>query len=211
MLVIAAFSKRVVETIPLILLRLLVTLILLKKSHIKAILTIRTRTPNPISMKRRHKAFLMTGWSVCLPCKLRKTLSVLLMESFKTRQKMSVMGAAQEAASITGYNEKTVRLYRKFFSEKGKVKESRQGKYKRHCLLNDENLRFDAAIWVRENAYKKGGANMTAKSFCQWVNDHLFPPMICLPTFPERFPSGLQPNGSINLDIVHYRTRRVLT
>ena len=30
-------------------------------------------------------------------------------------------------------------------------------------------------MWVRENAYRKGEANMTATSFCQWVNNDLLP------------------------------------
>jgi len=69
---------------------------------------------------------------------------------------VSVMDDAQEAASITGFSEKTVRLYRKeFFEQKGNFKESRQGKYERHCLLNEENLRHDAAMWIRENAQRK--------------------------------------------------------
>ena len=93
------------------------------------------------------------NWMVSLPALNRKTLAVLLMELFRNRQKMNVMDAAKEAASITGYNEKTVRQYRKeFFTQKGKFKEGKQGKYKRHCLLNDENLQLEAAMYVRENA-----------------------------------------------------------
>ena len=94
---------------------------------------------------------------VSLPALQRKTLAVLLMESFKKRQNMGVMDAAQEAASITGFNEKTVRLYRKeFFEGNGQFKETRQGKYKRNCLLKDENLRLEASMWVREHACKNG-------------------------------------------------------
>ena len=68
---------------------------------------------------------------------------------------MSVIDAASDgASSLTGYYEKTVRVYHKdFFTNEGKLKELKQGKYKRHCLLNDENLRLDAAMWVRDNAY----------------------------------------------------------
>jgi len=92
---------------------------------------------------------IFDDWVVSLPALQSKTLAVLLMQSFRTRQKMSVRDAAQEAASITGFNEKTVRLYRKeFFEQKGNFKESKQGKYKRHCLLNEENLRLDAAMWI---------------------------------------------------------------
>ena len=57
-------------------------------------------------------------------------MAVLLMESFKKRQ-MSVMDAAQEAASITWYDEHTVRKYcDECFSNKGELEESKRGKYK---------------------------------------------------------------------------------
>ena len=129
---------------------------------------------------------VFNDWMVSLPALNRKTLAVLLMESFRNRQKMNVTDAAKGAASITGYNEKTVRQYRKeFFTQKGKFKEGKQGKYKRHCLLNDENLRLEAAMYVRENAYRKGEANMTATSFCQWVNNDLLPSYHLPPNLPR--------------------------
>jgi len=56
------------------------------------------------------------------------------------------MDAAQEAASITGFNEKTVRLYRKeFFEQKGNFKESRQGKYERPLTFWNHVICFDVA------------------------------------------------------------------
>jgi len=51
---------------------------------------------------------IFEDWVVSLPALQRKTRAVLLMQSFRTRQKMST---GQEAASITGFNEKTVRLF----------------------------------------------------------------------------------------------------
>lgn len=87
---------------------------------------------------------------------------------------MGVMAAAQEAASISGFHEKTVRLYRKeFFENNEQFKETKQGKYRRDYLLKNENLRLEAAMWAREHACMKGDANMTAKSFCKWVNEDL--------------------------------------
>jgi len=124
---------------------------------------------------------------------------------------MSVMDAAQEAASITGFNEKTVRLYRKeFFEQKGNFKESRQGKYERHGLWNEENLRLDAAMWIPENAYKKGEANMTASHSASGSTTSCFPHMTYLQIFPEQYLFALQSDGSISLDIGHSHTRRVL-
>ena len=52
-------------------------------------------------------------------------------------------------------------------------KKRKRGKYKRDCLFSNEDIKLEAAMWVRENSYKKGAANMTAASFCSWVNDTL--------------------------------------
>ena len=123
---------------------------------------------------------------VGLPSLERKTLAVLLMQSFQDRQKMGSRDAAKEAASITGFNERTVRKYTKeLFDNRGKFPETRRGKHERHCLHNDENIRLEASMWVRENSCKKGDANMTAQSFCQWVNDCLLPSHDLPPAYPR--------------------------
>ena len=117
---------------------------------------------------------MFDDWMVSLRSYNRKLLSVALLQAFKTRQGMLVMDVAKESALFTGFNEKTVRRYRKqFFDGKGRFENTKQAKYERHCLLNEEELRLDAAVWARENAYKKGEANMTVVKFCQWANDVL--------------------------------------
>ena len=40
-------------------------------------------------------------------------------------------------------------------------------------------------MWVRQNAHKKGAANMTAASFCEWVNNDLLPSSTLPPYFPH--------------------------
>ena len=55
----------------------------------------------------------------------------------------------------------------------GEFEDSKQGKYERYCLLNEERL--DAAMWARENAYRKGEPNMTVGKFCKWANNELLP------------------------------------
>ena len=121
-----------------------------------------------------------------LPLIQRKTLAVLLMQTFQVRQKMPIADAAQEAASISGFNERTVHRYRKeFFENKGRFPESRQGKHERQCLFNDETLRLKAAMWLRENSYGKGEGNATAQSFCEWVNNHLLPSHSLPPELPR--------------------------
>ncbi len=39
---------------------------------------------------------------------------------------------------------------------------------------------------IRENAFKKGATNMTARSFCLWVNDELLPSSDLEPGAPRR-------------------------
>lgn len=126
-------------------------------------------------------------WVVSLPALDRKMLAVSLSETFIKRQKMKATDAVVEAASFVGVNEKTVRSYRReFFSNKGKFKETKRGHYTRNSHLQNEDLKLDAAMWVRENAHKKGAANMTASSFCQWVNDMLLEQHDIPPDLPHR-------------------------
>lgn len=51
---------------------------------------------------------MFDDWVMGLQKGDRKMLAVCLFTTFQKRQKMSVMDAAQEAASITGFNERTV-------------------------------------------------------------------------------------------------------
>ena len=103
-------------------------------------------------------------------------LSVILMENFRNRFNLNVKQAATEAGSVVGFNEKTVRRYRNdFFENEGHFSIQLQGKYERHCVHHDEALNHKAAEWVREHAFVKGEPNMTAQSFCEWVNNDLLP------------------------------------
>ena len=125
-------------------------------------------------------------WMVSMRLDQRRMLAVILIESFKTRQRMNVKEAAQEAGSIVGFNEKTVRRHRnEFFKNKGCLPESRQGKYERHCIYHDEDLNQKAREWVREHAFKKGEPNMTAAAFCEYANNHLLPSSHLPPFFPR--------------------------
>ena len=113
-------------------------------------------------------------WMISLPSQDRKMLAVSLYQTFMKQQKMKATDAAREAASFVGFNERTVRKYNDdFFTNRGQFPETKRGKYTQQCLLSNETLRLEAAMWVRENAYQKGAANMTAASFCQWVNETL--------------------------------------
>ena len=125
-------------------------------------------------------------WMVSLRLDQRKMLAVILMESFKRRQKMRVKDAASEAGSIVGFNERTVRKYRNdFFSNDGRFSIRQQGRYERHCVHHNEELNIKAATWVREHAFIKGKPNMTAESFCVWVNNELLMSSHLPPNFPR--------------------------
>ena len=84
---------------------------------------------------------LFNDWMLSLRLDQRKMLSVILMETFKSRIKMNAKDAATEAGSVVGFNEKTVRRY---------------------CVYHDEALNHKAAEWVREHAFVKGEPNMTS-------------------------------------------------
>ena len=103
-------------------------------------------------------------------------LSVILMEHIKNRLNLNAKQAATEAGSVVGFNEKTVRRYHNdFFENQGDFSVQLQGKYERHCVHHDEALNRKAAEWVREHAFVRGEPNMTAQSFCDWVNNSLLP------------------------------------
>ena len=125
-------------------------------------------------------------WVVSLPLQDRKMLAVMLMETLQKRTALKSTAAALEAAWITGFNEKTIRGYRKeFFENGGRFKDEARGKYQRACLFNEESLRLQAAMWVRENAVRKGAPNLVAREFCQWVNNELLPSSDLPPNLPR--------------------------
>ena len=125
-------------------------------------------------------------WVVSLPLYDRKMLAVLLAETLPKRMKIKSTQAALESAWITGFNEKTVRNYKKeFFERGGKFRGEARGKYKRHCLFNEESLRLQASMWIRENAVKKGAPNLVARTFCQWVSNEFLPSSDLPPHLPR--------------------------
>ena len=81
-------------------------------------------------------------WVVSLRAYDREMLDVALLHAFRTRQGTLVMDAAKEAALFTGFNEKTVRTYRKqLLTAGGEFEDRKQGSYERYSLLNEENPR----------------------------------------------------------------------
>ena len=90
--------------------------------------TYRSEEPEESSEEEFDSQEALDDWMVMLRLKQRKMLSVTLMESFKTRQKMNVKDAAREAGSIVEFSDKTVRKYRNnFFANKGSLTPLKQG------------------------------------------------------------------------------------
>ena len=96
------------------------------------------------------------------------------METLQKRFNIKSTAAALETAWITGFNEKTIRGYRKdFFENCGSFKEEARGKYKRFCLFNEETLRLRLQ------------AALVAREFCQWINNELLPSSNLPPNLPR--------------------------
>ena len=138
------------------------------------------------SMSLEEAQDCVDDWVLVLPIQQRKELAVALFVSYRRRQKMGVMDAAQEAASMTGLGERTVRRFWKEWSDNGgSFDESEQGKFRRPKILDDDECRERAVEWIRLNSVKEGEANMTARSFACFVNDKLLPNTCLLPGFPR--------------------------
>lgn len=108
-------------------------------------------------------------------------------------QLKNILGKGEtEAAELAGMMimkcEKTIRDWRsKFFDNGGVVEETKQGRYQRTGVLwKNEDLNKKATQYIRENAFVKGRANLTAGSFCSWVNEELLPNETLEPGFPRK-------------------------
>ena len=116
-----------------------------------------------------------------------KMIGVMFMDSLMARFNMTTHGAASEVGLVLHYNEKTVRTWRKdFYANRGQFSESKQGKHARSFILDDEDLRHQAAEWVRANSTVKGKPNMTGSKFCLWVNSHLLSDAELPPGCPQQ-------------------------
>ena len=71
--------------------------------------------------------------------------------------------------------------------------ESKQGKHSQNFILDNEELRYKAALWIRKNATLKGKPNMTGTTFSAWVNTDLLPTA----ELSTGFPTLIQPRTAI--------------
>ena len=60
------------------------------------------------------------------------------------------------------------------------------GGHYNNTLMSNEELCERARVYVRENAAPRGRPNLTARAFCQWVNNELLPNYTLDPGYPRR-------------------------
>jgi transposase len=112
-----------------------------------------------------------------------KMMAVVLMDTFRERFGMTDVGAASEAGMVIGFNEKTVRTWRN--ANRGEFSESYKGKHARAFVLDDEECKSKALLWLRQHAYSKVQPAMTSARFAHWVNEELLPNSHLNPGFPR--------------------------
>ena len=115
-------------------------------------------------------------WLVTLPRENVQMMAMMLYDSYIERFGLLQTKAAEEVALLLGVNEKTIRRWRyDWIDNNGSFSASSKGKYKRYVAIDDEEYRDKALKWIRENASAKGKPNMTAATFCAWLESDLLP------------------------------------
>ena len=72
-------------------------------------------------------------------------------------------------------------------SNDGEFSDIQQGHYIcNNTLMTNEDLCEKARVYVRENAAQRGRSNLTASSFCHWVNNEVLPNSVLEPGYPRR-------------------------
>lgn len=127
-------------------------------------------------------------WVSQLDWEDRTSLGLFLCFQLKSVLGKGDIEAAELAGLITSKSDKTIRDWRsKFVESGGSIPESKQGAYQRTGIMwTSETLNKKATTYIRENAARRGAANLTAASFCQWVNCDLLPNETLEPGFPRK-------------------------
>ena len=102
-------------------------------------------------------------------------LSILLWYLLVNILQFQLTEAAKVIGTVIGKSDRTVREWRSMFiANMGEFPDTMQGKYQRDGVLqHNEELNKIATKYIRENTCVKGRHNMTASSFCKWVNEVL--------------------------------------
>ena len=116
-------------------------------------------------------------------------VSLGLFLSFQLAKHLNIGNtkAAELASVMMNKSDETICEWRAhFFANEGEIPESSQGTYQRSGIIwSREDLNKKATKYIRENAVVKGRPNLTARQFCDWVNEILLPNDTLEPGFPR--------------------------
>ena len=126
-------------------------------------------------------------WVNVLPRNHLMSLSLTLHHAMVDICGRKKTAAAEAIGSLIGKSGHIVRDWRKsFFANSGSFPDSEQEKCKwQGVLWHNEELCEAACGYVRSDAVMRGKPNMTAISFCRWVNESLLPNSVLEPGFPQ--------------------------
>ena len=128
------------------------------------------------------------------------SLSILLWYLLVGILSFKLTYAAEVIGKVLGRSDRTIREWRvSFNANKGTFPDTMQGKYQRDGVLwHNEELNKIATRYVRENTVVKGRPNLTAGSFCQWVNECLLTTRTLEPGYPRHISveTGIYSDGT---------------
>ena len=118
----------------------------------------------------------------------RISLGIFIQYQLSTVLQKGETESAELAALMIGKSDRTIRDWiAQFLENDCKVPDSKQGHYQRSGVLwQNEDLNKKASKYIRENAAVKGRPNLTACSFCEWVNEELLVNETLEPGFPRK-------------------------
>ena len=127
-------------------------------------------------------------WLTTLAKEDFQALSLLLHVALTEHAGLNQTTAAVVAGNLLHYSDRTIREWKvQFMANGGRFLDTRQGSYKRTGVLwSSEELNAKARAFVRKNASVKGKTNMTAASFCSWINNDFLPYEALRPGYPRR-------------------------
>ena len=115
------------------------------------------------------------------------SLSILLWHIFTSILSFNITDAAGLIGRAIGKSDHTVREWKTTFNaNRGSFPDTLQGKYQCDGVLwHSEDLNKQAVKYVRQNTVVKGKPNLTAGSFCQWINECLLVMQTLEPGYPR--------------------------
>lgn len=116
------------------------------------------------------------------------SLAILSWHIFSSILPFNITDAAGLIGRALGKSDRSVREWQTTFNANhGSFSNTLQGKYKCDGVLwHSEDLNKQAVKYVWQNTAVKGKPNLTAGSFCQWINECLLVMQTLEPRYPRR-------------------------